>query len=256
MITVQDDMVVKEKGWEKRLTYPLRKFDDVIAVSSRAAQDIKYIDEKKHIYINRATRESDSLSRDIFAVRDVINRGPVAFRMEHLRAINYLNEKYAPSDLDDADLCLRVWKERKLRSGAYWINYISRFEWGKTRTKDSTMYTENPIKKNSLQIKKDHGDYIKSGLKHSKDIFISESEIDYTGETERFKAIRYYPLADTIWGFKVSYQHIIRTNWHKLRKFIKDKIVTVLEKSGLVNQGDVESLGFKKIIKNKLKNKC
>ncbi len=41
LITLQDDMIVKEFGWERRLTFPLRKFDDVLAVTARTAQDIK-----------------------------------------------------------------------------------------------------------------------------------------------------------------------------------------------------------------------
>ena len=44
MITLQDDMVITEYGWERRLTYPLRKFGDVVAVTARAAQDIDKLD--------------------------------------------------------------------------------------------------------------------------------------------------------------------------------------------------------------------
>lgn|GEM_PF-2745138 len=253
MITVQDDMVIKERGWERRLTYPLRKFDDVIAVSSRTAQNIEYIDESKHIYTERAARELNSLSRDIFAVRDVINRGPVAFNMKHLKTLNYLNENYAPSDLDDADLCLRAWKEKRLRCGAYWINYISRLEWGKTRAKDSTMDVSTQNRRNGLRIKNDHGDYILNQVKHDEDIFIPDSEIDYVYNIKFRERVRHYPIADTLWGFNVWYKEKIKRGFHKIREFIKGGFVFTLEKSGLIKSGEVKRLGFKKIIKNRFK---
>ncbi len=181
MITLQDDMVINEYGWERRLTYPLRKFSDVIAVTGRTAQDVGLIDNpsNQEYFINQVSRELKNLPRNVFAVRDSINRGPVAFNMKYLRDMNYLDEAYAPSDLDDADLCLRAWEKNKLRCGAYWIDYISRREWGKARSKDSDMYRENHIPKNATLLKKRHEKYIISGKNHDQDIVIPESEIDY-----------------------------------------------------------------------------
>jgi glycosyltransferase involved in cell wall biosynthesis len=184
MLTLQDDMVVNEYGWERRLTYPLRKFDDIFAVSSRTAQDIGLMKDLQNqsYFINQVSRELHSLPRNIFAIRDSINRGPVAFNMKYLRSLDYLNENFAPSDLDDADLCLRAWKEKGLRCGAFSIDYISRREWGKARSKDSNMYADNHIPKNAELLKKNHGEYISSQIKHSEDILIPESEIDYISE--------------------------------------------------------------------------
>lgn len=198
MITLQDDMVINEYGWERRLTYPLRKSDDIIAVSSRTAQDVGLIEDiqDQNYFINQVSRELNSLPRNIFAIRDSINRGPVAFNMQHLRAMNYLNENYAPSDLDDADLCLRAWKERGLRCGAFWIDYISKRGWGKARAKDSSMYNHNHIPQNALTLKNDHEDYINSKIKHDEDIVIPESEIDYIPKTyfQNIKKIFIYPI--------------------------------------------------------------
>ncbi len=182
MITLQDDMVINEFGWERRLTYPLRKFNDVFAVTSRSAHDIDKIDENYQYYINKAARECDSLSRNIFAVRDIINRGPIAFNMKYLRTLNFLNEAYAPSDLDDADISLRAWRQHKLRVGAYWINYISPAHWGKARSNDSTMLLGNHISRNGIRLFNDHRDYIISGVKHSENILIPEDEVDYANK--------------------------------------------------------------------------
>ncbi len=214
IITLQDDMIIDEYGWERRLTYPLRKFDDVLAVSSRTAQDIGLMEdfESQEYFTHQASREFGSLSRDIFAVRDTINRGPVAFNMEYLRDINYLNEDYAPSDLDDADLCLRAWKEKSLRCGAYWINYISRLEWGKARSKDSTMYENKHISKNAMQLKKDHIDYILSQQKHSADIPIPESEVDYIQNLSKkyIQNIFIYPIRINCKDIKRSIKNFVR----------------------------------------------
>ncbi|HEY4503955.1 MAG TPA: glycosyltransferase family A protein [Candidatus Paceibacterota bacterium] len=181
MLTLQDDMVINELGWERRLTYPLRKFDNVIAVTSRVAQDVGLMEnlEGHEYFTNKTGRESNNLPRNIFAIRDTINRGPVAFNMKHLKSMNYLDESYAPSDLDDADLCLRAWREKKLICGVFWIDYISKPKWGKARAKDSNMYADNHIPKNATRLKDTHQDYIKSQIKHSEDIIIPESEIDY-----------------------------------------------------------------------------
>lgn len=182
MITLQDDMVVNEYGWERRLTYPLRKFDDVLAVTARTAQDLGTLEgnlEEQNYFTHAAEYAKGTLSRNIFAVRDTINRGPVAFTMKHLRALNYFDEAFSPSDLDDADLSMRAWLERNLRVGAFSIDYISRSNWGKARSKDSTMYAGSHIPRNAARLKERYSEYLLSGKKHSQDIPIPESEIDY-----------------------------------------------------------------------------
>ncbi len=214
LITLQDDMVINEFGWEKRLTFPLRKFDDVIAVSSRIAQDLRKTNEfnDQEIFINKTGKEFGNLPRNIFAVRDTINRGPIAFNVRHLSSINYLNDKYAPSDLDDADLCMRAWREKKLRCGAYWIDYISRLEWGKTRSNDSVMQTGGTIRKNIKNIENDHREYIDSGIKHSENIVIEESEIDYdqSKQPRMFDSIISYPIRMNIKDIKNIVKKIFR----------------------------------------------
>lgn len=180
LITVQDDMVVNEYAWERRLTYPLRKFDDILGVTARIAQDVVTMEGGHHVYSNRAGRElKPSLSRNIFAVRDVLNRGPIAFSVRHLKTMNYLNDAYAPSDLDDADISLRAWTQKKLRVGAYWINYLSPVHWGKARAADSTMEVGKSISRNALRLMADHGAYFATKIKHTEDVSIPETEVDY-----------------------------------------------------------------------------
>ncbi len=246
MVTLQDDMVINEFGWEKRLTYPLRKFDDIIAVSSRIAQDLNpKIEDRDPLFINKTGREFGNLPRNIFAVRGSINRGPVAFNVKHLKSMNYLNDNYAPSDLDDADLCLRSWKEKKLRCGAYWIDYISKIEWGKARAKDSTMLSTGTISRNTVRIRNDNREYILSNQKHNQDIVINESEIDYDPNisSSLIKTILTFPIR---FNFKKIWENITQYIIKVLRKLI----YSIFKIIGIKNP---EKLGVKRSIQLLLK---
>lgn len=185
LLTLQDDMEILERGWDVRLTYPLRAFRNVLAVTGRAAQDIAGIDARgRLIYRKRAAREHFSLSRDTFALRDVVNRGPIAFDAAKLRALDFLNEAYAPSDLDDADLCLRAFEQHGWLCGAFWIDYVSKPEWSKKKQDDSTMDSSGSESKNARRIMQDHADYLR-GPKHSFDARIALTQIDYPAQFDR-----------------------------------------------------------------------
>jgi hypothetical protein len=49
-----------------------------------------------------------------------------------LKSLNYLDESFAPLDMDDHDLCFRSKTLNKV-VGCYWIDYISDPNWGGTR---------------------------------------------------------------------------------------------------------------------------
>lgn len=178
LISIQDDMEILEKGWDVRLTYPLRRFNDVIAVTARTAHDIAEMSSERETYTNAASRETFSLSRDTFAVRDVINRGPIAYDMDKLAAIGHLDEAFAPAVLDDADLSIRSWKEKRWRVGSYWIAYRSDASWSKSKAADSSMKLSSSTIKNRALLALRHSDYL-SGGKHSENIQIDRAEVDY-----------------------------------------------------------------------------
>ncbi len=179
MITIQDDMVIREYGWERRLTYPLRKFDDVLAVTARIAENIESINNGVQKLVNQKGRELNTLSRNIFAIRDVINRGPIAFRIDYLKDLNYLNDKYAPCAIDDHELSLRAWRDRRWKVGAYWIDYFSHKAWSKTHASDSTMKAFDMAYTNKVRLYNDFKGYIDSCIKHNEEIIIDEKTIDY-----------------------------------------------------------------------------
>ena len=77
--------------------------------------------------------KTHGLTRDIFAVRCSVNRGPLMIDHRDLQKLNYLDEAFAPQDMDDHDLCYRAYKELNKIVGCYWIDYQSDDAWGGTR---------------------------------------------------------------------------------------------------------------------------
>ena len=147
IIIVQDDMIIQEKGWNIRMEQPFKAFDDVFAVTSRTAHN--WIVNPNSIHLGMKEDLDDcwcdildhvdhagyqqTLPRDVFAVRCSVNRGPLMIDHEDLKKLNYLDESFAPQDMDDHDLCYRAYKELGKVVGAYWIRYQSDDAWGGTR---------------------------------------------------------------------------------------------------------------------------
>ena len=151
IIIVQDDMVVNEYGWNKRLSVPIKKFDDVFAVTARTAHNWTInpdsvdlcggsFDANRWADILIATdraQQEKGLPRNVFAIRNNVNRGPLLIKHNVLKDLNYLDEEYSPQDLDDADLCYRAYKQFGMKCGVFWIDFISKLEWGGTRNKNN-----------------------------------------------------------------------------------------------------------------------
>lgn len=150
VIIVQDDMIIKENGWNLRMQKPFDAFDDVFAVTSRTAHNWEFNQSTKHlgmeedldscwcdicIHTNHADRSN--ISRDVFAVRASVNRGPLMIDHDDLKKLNYLDEEYSPQDMDDHDLMYRMHKELNKVCGCYWIDFESKDEWGGTRVSGS-----------------------------------------------------------------------------------------------------------------------
>ena len=150
VIIVQDDMIIKEEGWNLRMQKPFDAFDDVFAVTSRTAHNWEFNPDTKHlgmiedldncwcdicIHTNHADRTN--ISRDTFAVRSSVNRGPLMINHEDLKKLNYLDEEFSPQDMDDHDLMYRMHRELNKVCGCYWIDFESKDEWGGTRVSGS-----------------------------------------------------------------------------------------------------------------------
>jgi glycosyltransferase involved in cell wall biosynthesis len=172
IIIVQDDMLINEDFWNVRLTKPFREYKDVFAVSANCAHN--WVPNPNSIHINLTEPLNNcwsdiithvdhagrpwGLPRDIFAIRSSVNRGPLAINHDDLESLNYLDENYAPLDMDDHDLCFRMHKQIGKIVGCYWIDFISDFSWGGTHTPTGHkpwFYESNH--KNTRQFWEKHG---------------------------------------------------------------------------------------------------
>lgn len=118
-ILLQDDMEITEKGWDQRLIKPMKRFNDVFAVSAMWGANYApfSLDSSKHSYVDNYRGGF----RDKFVVRDVICRGPIAVDAAIMKQLNYFDETYAPLYLDDHDLCVRAYQKLKKVCGVYKI---------------------------------------------------------------------------------------------------------------------------------------
>ena len=155
---VQDDQVILEEGWNIRMHKPFEEFVDVFAVTGLTAHNLMPNPNSIHLGMeedldncwcdildNVDIAQQRTISRDVFAIRGSANRGPLMIDLEDLKKLNYLDEEYAPQQLDDHDLMFRMRKELGKVCGCYWINFVSDPSWGASR-KDIKHFTEaNPV---------------------------------------------------------------------------------------------------------------
>ena len=155
---VQDDQVILEEGWNIRMHKPFEEFVDVFAVTGLTAHNLMPNPNSIHLGMeedldncwcdildNVDIAQQRTISRDVFAIRGSANRGPLMIDLEDLKTLNYLDEEYAPQQLDDHDLMFRMRKELGKVCGCYWINFVSDPSWGASR-KDIKHFTEaNPV---------------------------------------------------------------------------------------------------------------
>lgn len=180
IVIIQDDMIVNEDDWNNRLLKPINAFSDIYAVSARTAYNYVYNSNSHHASLSKEqdlsidncwsdivltldkAEKNSGLPRDIFAIRNSVNRGPLLLRHDIFSSVSYLNEKFAPLDQDDADLNYRVFKKHGLRCGSYWIDYISDLSWGGTRPDghNSAPWHLKSHHKNTRYLMEDHIDIL------------------------------------------------------------------------------------------------
>ena len=143
---IQDDMVIREKGWNTRMRKPFESFDDVFAVTARTAHNYKFNPNSTHLGMEEDLdncwcdivdpcdeANQSNIDRNTFAVRGTVNRGPLMINSEDLRKMNYFDEEFSPQDMDDHDLMFRMRKKLNKVVGCYWIDFVSDPSWGGTR---------------------------------------------------------------------------------------------------------------------------
>lgn len=178
---VQDDMLILEKNWDEKL---MKVFDkhNVFSVSGRACHEF-ILDNSLMVPIDLKGREYPLGSVSImgrvvakliswfkpyfiykywspvgFALS--INRGPLMIRRSHLEQLGYIDEEFAPFELDDLDLCCRAYKKFGLKSASCPV-YYKEIGGSKATNSNSRRVSEKAYKKNSAIIAQRHAELAK-----------------------------------------------------------------------------------------------
>ncbi len=161
---VQDDMEILEKNWDRRMLAPFQAYDDIFAVTARTAVQLTAGGE----FINgiegpvgHNCYQKSNVSRDIFYVNQLINRGPLLLDSEKLKVLNYFDETLPGlMGCDDADMCIKAFTKYGWKCGCYWIQYNSPLDWGSTRTGANISFVGNTMELNLNEVCRRHRDFL------------------------------------------------------------------------------------------------
>ena len=122
-------------------------FDDVFAVTARTAHNWiinpnsvdlgnDLVDETRYCDMFESVDNASgypsqyvNTSRETFAIRGTVNRGPLMMDLKDLKLMGYLDERFAPMEYDDHDLMFKVHKKLGKVCGLYRIEIESDHNW-------------------------------------------------------------------------------------------------------------------------------
>ena len=158
-IIVQDDCVITEPNFDQRMLKPFLLLPNLMAVSGRDAVDVRVIQGRLDYY-NCGGKDAGT-AKNIFSIRDAVNRSPLMLDNDKVSRLNYLDEDFAPLDSDDVDLSIRGNKAFGYIVGSYVVDYDSPLHWGTTRSNpESARIWEASMIKNHQLIVDRHYDFI------------------------------------------------------------------------------------------------
>ena len=180
---VQDDMIIQENRFDQRLRRPVDLFSDCFAVSGRAAHN-NILKREKLVITDLIGRENltgegrvmrkikqmmaiHNDARDVFGIRDVVNRGPLLLDNEKTSKLGHFDEAFAPLDMDDHDLCYRAYQEFGWRCGSYTIRYQSDLEWSGKMASPASRKVFNEAYQKNQKILIDRHYALITGRKHN-----------------------------------------------------------------------------------------
>jgi len=167
-VIIQDDMFMTTPGYNLLLVEPLRQFDDVFGVSGRCAH---------HLYSTQHTGNVGRCGGDIdrplemgkkerctLFIRDTVNRGPLVYRSDWLRDLDYLDEENFVLGDDEHDLHARAYFKYGWKVGIRPIDFDAPLRLGATRKPRSQEETDYLVRRQS----KSNGGFLRR-LKERKD---------------------------------------------------------------------------------------
>jgi glycosyltransferase involved in cell wall biosynthesis len=147
-LLIQDDMVINENEFDKRMLKPFIEFSDVFAVTAQTAHNNRIFNDILHA-TDSVDRRYD-YPRDMFGIREIANRGPLMYNYNDLVKLNFFDEYLAPNSYDDHDLSYKAYRDLNKVSGLYWIDYESRSEWGTGRQKNQNIHQEAHVRNSRI----------------------------------------------------------------------------------------------------------
>lgn len=152
VILIQDDMIIKEKNFDKRMLSPFNQYDDVFAVTSQTAHNNRILNNTIQVH-NPADRRM-GFSRELFGVREIANRGPLMYNYSYVVSLNYFDEHLCPNSYDDHDISYRAYEKFGKVSGLYWIDYNSDPSWGTGRQKNIDIHNKAHLRNSKIIIER------------------------------------------------------------------------------------------------------
>lgn len=161
-VIIQDDCVLQENQWDKRLLLPF-EFFNVFAVSGRNAHNLSLTNNPEFPldYPDCTGWGTELNDRRTFYIRQVVNRGPLMLFMDAVKELGYFNEEIYRQNGDDHLLCLDAYSELRYRCGNFVINFESRPEWGSTRRPEAQGWINKCISHNQKLIVSKYKELIK-----------------------------------------------------------------------------------------------
>ena len=174
VMNFQDDILITEKNYDQRMMKPFAVLPELLAVSARDAVNVRIIPGRffpKELEFYNVFGTDVYSPRNIFGIRDLVNRGPLLLDHKKLEEIGYLNQDFVMFQ-DDTELFIRAYQSKGYMSGAYVVGYESPLSWGSTRKNPQKAQYFNWLEKRNMNfIAENYKDVIESD-KHNMDIIL------------------------------------------------------------------------------------
>jgi glycosyltransferase involved in cell wall biosynthesis len=154
-IIVQDDIVVRQDGWNCILAVPVRLWTDVFSVSGRCGHS--FWSTYGRGSMGRCGLDIDSplkmslTERSVFYVYDTGNRGPLLLHAARTRLLGCLDEENYWLGDGDHDLNFRAYALNRWVAGFQPIDFDARLEFGGTRRKTNVLMTPEDVQYRELR---------------------------------------------------------------------------------------------------------
>lgn len=133
ILEIQADMRMTEKGFNRVLERPFKRYENIIAVSGRCAHDFLETNGVGRIGETIEKPYNPNLKQDMFYVFGTCNRGPLLLQKEKLQSLGYLDEANYFLDNSEHDLFARAFSQKGWFCGYVPIEFSSPLADGSTR---------------------------------------------------------------------------------------------------------------------------